>query len=203
MFGIGFSELVVIAIVLIIAVGPNKLPQLMKTIGKAMREFRRASNELRKQTGIDELLAEDDRPKIKPRPYQPPKRRELTEEEKKQELPREGVDAAEATHAVSVATAPPADAGAAKLPPARPQSPVVGKPQSPVKAPVGASVPAAPAGPTGSARPAAPARPLPPRPPPPPSRLQSLKPSAPPSPSAPAPPAPPAPPPPTRKEGDG
>lgn len=65
MFGIGFGELLVISALLLIAVGPRRMPTMMKTVGRALREFRRATRELRAQTGIDELLAEDDvmRPK--------------------------------------------------------------------------------------------------------------------------------------------
>lgn len=65
MFGIGFGELLVIGALLLIAVGPRRMPTMMKSVGRALREFRRATRELRAQTGIDELLAEDDvmRPK--------------------------------------------------------------------------------------------------------------------------------------------
>jgi Tat protein translocase TatB subunit len=59
MFNIGFGELAIICIVLIIAVGPERLPSMMKTVGKTMRTLRQASRDLREQTGIDELLRED------------------------------------------------------------------------------------------------------------------------------------------------
>ena len=55
MFGIGGTELIVIAVVLLIAVGPNKLPQLLKAVVKGYREFRRATRELRASTGIDSI----------------------------------------------------------------------------------------------------------------------------------------------------
>lgn len=60
MFGIGAGELMVIAIVILIAVGPDRLPTLMKTLGKGMRDVRRTTNELRRSTGIDEILEEND-----------------------------------------------------------------------------------------------------------------------------------------------
>ena len=60
MFGVGSGELVFIAIVLLIAVGPKRMPVLMKSIGRAMREFRRASTELRSQVGLDDLMNDDD-----------------------------------------------------------------------------------------------------------------------------------------------
>ena len=59
MFNIGFGELAIICIVLIIAVGPERLPSMMKTVGKTVRTLRQASRDLRASTGIDELLRED------------------------------------------------------------------------------------------------------------------------------------------------
>jgi len=59
MFNIGFGELAVICIVLIIAVGPERLPSMMKTLGKTIRTLRQASRDIRASTGIDELMRED------------------------------------------------------------------------------------------------------------------------------------------------
>jgi len=60
MFGIGFGELMVIAVVILIAVGPRRLPTLMKSAGRAMREFRKATRELRAQVGLDEIMNDED-----------------------------------------------------------------------------------------------------------------------------------------------
>lgn len=68
MWNIGFGELAIICIVLIIAVGPERLPSMMKTVGKTVRTLRQASRDLRESTGIDELLREDF-------DYHPPPRR--------------------------------------------------------------------------------------------------------------------------------
>lgn len=46
MFGIGAPELVLILIVGLIVFGPGKLPEMGRTLGKGLREFRRASNAL-------------------------------------------------------------------------------------------------------------------------------------------------------------
>src|SRR5918998_1070371 len=44
---LGFSETVFIFVLALLVFGPKKLPELGKTIGKAMSEFRRASSELK------------------------------------------------------------------------------------------------------------------------------------------------------------
>jgi TatA/E family protein of Tat protein translocase len=47
MFGIGMPELVIIFVIALLVFGPKELPKIGKTIGKAMGEFRRASDELK------------------------------------------------------------------------------------------------------------------------------------------------------------
>ena len=44
MFGIGMPELILILIVGLVVFGPSKLPEIGRSLGKAMREFRKASN---------------------------------------------------------------------------------------------------------------------------------------------------------------
>lgn len=44
MFGIGMQELIIIAIIALIIVGPKKLPDLAKTLGKGLSEFRKATD---------------------------------------------------------------------------------------------------------------------------------------------------------------
>jgi sec-independent protein translocase protein TatB len=58
MFGIGMPELIVIAVVALIVLGPNKLPELAKSMGRAMREFKKATSELRESLQIDEDVSE-------------------------------------------------------------------------------------------------------------------------------------------------
>ncbi|MEK7837325.1 MAG: twin-arginine translocase TatA/TatE family subunit, partial [candidate division NC10 bacterium] len=47
MFDIGLQELVVIFVLALLVFGPKNLPQLGRSLGRAMREFRRASEEFR------------------------------------------------------------------------------------------------------------------------------------------------------------
>jgi sec-independent protein translocase protein TatA len=55
---IGMPEMVVIAIIALIIFGPRKLPELGKSLGKSIAEFKRASNEL-KTTLEEEIRTEE------------------------------------------------------------------------------------------------------------------------------------------------
>ena len=55
---IGMPEMVVIAVIALIIFGPRKLPELGKSLGKSIAEFKRASNEL-KHTLEDEIRTEE------------------------------------------------------------------------------------------------------------------------------------------------
>lgn len=47
MFGIGFTEILVILVVALLVFGPQRLPELARSLGKSLAEFRRASTDLR------------------------------------------------------------------------------------------------------------------------------------------------------------
>ena len=49
MFGIGFSELILILVVALVVFGPDKLPEIGKTLGKTVKEFNRAVNKIDSQ----------------------------------------------------------------------------------------------------------------------------------------------------------
>lgn len=56
MFGFSFSELLMICVVALIFVGPKKLPGMLHTLGQFIRKMRNMTNDVRNQTGIDQLL---------------------------------------------------------------------------------------------------------------------------------------------------
>lgn len=56
MFGFSFSELLLICIVALVAVGPKKLPGMLHTLGQWLRKLRNLTHDVRSQTGIDDLL---------------------------------------------------------------------------------------------------------------------------------------------------
>ena len=61
MFGpIGMPELIVIMVIALIIFGPRKLPELGRSLGRSLNEFKRASNEL-KHTLDEEIRVEEQR----------------------------------------------------------------------------------------------------------------------------------------------
>ncbi len=59
MFGsLGLPELLLIFVIALLLFGPRKLPEIGKTLGKALNEFKRASNDL--QRSLEEEIAADD-----------------------------------------------------------------------------------------------------------------------------------------------
>lgn len=110
MFGIGFGELMVIAVIVLIAVGPKRLPAMMKTVGKGMREVRKASTELRRSIGVDELLQDETlrNPMRQAPPPRPQPTYKLQPVDFEREAPPQGVDIAHAEHVAQHPNAAPA-----------------------------------------------------------------------------------------------
>jgi TatA/E family protein of Tat protein translocase len=65
---IGMQELILIGAIALIVFGPKKLPQMAKTVGKAMKEFRKATDEFKstweREANIDDLIKDEPNNKI-------------------------------------------------------------------------------------------------------------------------------------------
>ncbi len=57
--GIGFTELIVILVIILILFGPGKLPEIGKALGRGIREFKDAQKEVKRQSSDS-----DDKPEI-------------------------------------------------------------------------------------------------------------------------------------------
>ena len=58
MFGIGMPEMLVILALALIIIGPKKLPDLAKSLGRAMREFKKATSEFKETIQLESELSE-------------------------------------------------------------------------------------------------------------------------------------------------
>ncbi len=58
MFNIGFSELLLLLLVAFLVVGPKDLPKVARWLGRAVKKSRRLLNEIKKESGWDELEKE-------------------------------------------------------------------------------------------------------------------------------------------------
>jgi Tat protein translocase TatB subunit len=56
MFGIGMTELIVIMVIALVVIGPSKLPDLAKALGKGLAEFKKASQEIKDSFNLDEEI---------------------------------------------------------------------------------------------------------------------------------------------------
>ncbi|HXT72072.1 MAG TPA: twin-arginine translocase TatA/TatE family subunit [Vicinamibacterales bacterium] len=67
---IGLPEMLIILVVALIFFGPRKLPELGRSLGRSINEFKRASNDLR-NTLDDEIRAEERKTVAPPNPTDP------------------------------------------------------------------------------------------------------------------------------------
>jgi sec-independent protein translocase protein TatA len=55
MFGIGAPELILILVIALVIFGPGKLPEIGKSVGKALNEFKKASRDLTNEIKEDKI----------------------------------------------------------------------------------------------------------------------------------------------------
>ena len=59
MFGIGPTELIVILVIALLVIGPKKLPDLAKSLGKGLAEFRRATSDITTELDNARIVVQD------------------------------------------------------------------------------------------------------------------------------------------------
>jgi sec-independent protein translocase protein TatB len=94
MFGIGPTELAFFLVIVLLAVGPDKLPTLMRTVGKGLRQVRNASREFKDAIGFDDLMREGD--PFRAPPVRPPRARPVPVKEETPPPTAQAVEAASA-----------------------------------------------------------------------------------------------------------
>jgi len=60
MFGLGFWEIVIIVLLIILVIGPDKVRPIVRAVGRAMREMRRGVDEFKDTFQVDERIREID-----------------------------------------------------------------------------------------------------------------------------------------------
>mgnify|MGYP000187056369 CR=1 FL=1 len=72
MFGVGLPELVVILVIALVVLGPKRLPEVARTLGKAIGEFRRQSAEILEEFQHEVSLEDRERSRRRPAPAAAP-----------------------------------------------------------------------------------------------------------------------------------
>ena len=63
MFGIGMTELIIILAIALLVIGPEKLPELARTLGKGLSEFKKTAEDFR-NTIHEDIMVEEEKEKL-------------------------------------------------------------------------------------------------------------------------------------------
>jgi Tat protein translocase TatB subunit len=70
MFDVGMQELLVVFVVALVFIGPRRLPEIARSLGKLMAELRRAGEELKGQIDLEAMMQErEESPGTRENPY--------------------------------------------------------------------------------------------------------------------------------------
>ncbi|WP_305045199.1 twin-arginine translocase TatA/TatE family subunit [Geoalkalibacter sp.] len=72
MFGIGMPELLLILAVALIVIGPKKLPDIARALGRGLAEFRRATDDLKHSINVESQVADTRERLLREGKIQPP-----------------------------------------------------------------------------------------------------------------------------------
>jgi sec-independent protein translocase protein TatB len=59
MFGLGFGEILIVLVLALVLLGPERLPDAAKQLGKGLREFKKATSEIKQQ--VEKELYSDEK----------------------------------------------------------------------------------------------------------------------------------------------
>ena len=64
MFGIGMPELIIIMVIALVVIGPHKLPELARSLGKGLAEFKRATEDFKKDLDLEATKHDQDKERL-------------------------------------------------------------------------------------------------------------------------------------------